>query len=31
MDESIITSGDINTAGTSDDTVIVDDSAIFCG
>lgn len=31
MGEIIITSGDINTAGTSDGTVIVDDSAIFCG
>lgn len=31
MGEIIITSGDITTAGTSDGTVTVDDSAIFCG
>jgi hypothetical protein len=31
MGEIIITSGDITTAGTSDGTIIVDDSAIFCG
>lgn len=31
MGEIIITSGDINTVGTSDGTITVDDSTIFCG